>query len=127
MKSQSIKTPRIRSQPLARPISAFLSLPLRFKITIPYLVVAILLAGLATWVITQSFVNRLQERFNVQLESVQSWINDAASRFERSKQELSLEFNLTDMELQRLYDANRGGLPAATYLDWDAISYEYAT
>ncbi len=68
MKSHLIKTPdEIRYQPLARSVSAFLSLPLRFKITIPYLVVAILLAGLATWVITQSFVNRLQERFNVQL------------------------------------------------------------
>lgn len=67
MKSHLIKTPGIRYQPLTRSVTAFLSLPLRFKITIPYLVVAILLAGLATWVITQSFVNRLQERFNVQL------------------------------------------------------------
>jgi len=67
MKSDLIKTPEIRYQPLARSVSAFLSLPLRFKITIPYLVVAILLAGLATWVITQAFVTRLQERFNVQL------------------------------------------------------------
>ena len=67
MKSQLIKTPEIRYQPLSRSIAAFLSLPLRFKITIPYLAVAILLAGLATWVITQSFVTRLQERFNVQL------------------------------------------------------------
>jgi class 3 adenylate cyclase len=67
MKTDPIKTPEMRYKPLARFVSAFLSLPLRFKITIPYLVVAILLAGLATWVITQSFVTRLQERFNVQL------------------------------------------------------------
>jgi class 3 adenylate cyclase len=66
-KSDRIGTPEILSQPLARPVSAFLSLPLRFKITIPYLVVAILLAGLATWVITQSFVTSLEERFNIQL------------------------------------------------------------
>lgn len=46
---------------------AFLALPLRLKITLPYMVVAILLAGLATWVISQSFVASLQERFNVQL------------------------------------------------------------
>jgi adenylate cyclase len=52
---------------LSRPVSAFLSLPLRLKITLPYLVVAILLTGLATWVVTQSFVASLQERFNVQL------------------------------------------------------------
>lgn len=62
-----VKTPEKRPEPLAGSMGAFLSLPLRFKITLPYLVVAILLAGLATWVITQSFVNRLQERFNVQL------------------------------------------------------------
>jgi adenylate cyclase len=67
MKSDLIKTPEIRYQPLTRPVAAFLSLPLRFKITIPYLVVAILLAGLATWVVADSFVNSLQERFNVQL------------------------------------------------------------
>ena len=67
MKSALIKTPGIHSRLLARPISAFLSLPLRLKITLPYLVVAILLAGLATWVITQSFVTSIQERFNVQL------------------------------------------------------------
>ena len=68
MKSHLIKLPGTHYyRPLARSARAFLSLPLRFKITIPYLVVAILLAGLATWVITQSFVSRLQERFDVQL------------------------------------------------------------
>jgi class 3 adenylate cyclase len=67
MKSDHIKTPEILYQPLSRSVVAFLSLPLRFKITIPYLAVAILLAGLATWVVTGSFVNSLQERFNVQL------------------------------------------------------------
>jgi class 3 adenylate cyclase len=64
---------------------------------------------------------------NLPLESVQAWIKDAASRFERSKRELCLEFKLSDAELQRLHDANRGGLPAATYLEWDARSYEHAT
>jgi adenylate cyclase len=67
MKSTLIKTPEIYPRLLARPVSAFLSLPLRLKITLPYLVVAILLAGLATWVVTQSFVTSLQEHFNVQL------------------------------------------------------------
>lgn len=65
--SNQRKQPGSHHRMLAHLFGAFLSLPLRFKITIPYLVVAILLAGLATWVITQSFVNRLQERFNVQL------------------------------------------------------------
>lgn len=67
MKSSLTDITEKRNRFLSRPVTAFLSLPLRFKITIPYLVVAILLAGLATWVITQSFVTRLQERFNVQL------------------------------------------------------------
>ncbi|MBI5350902.1 MAG: HAMP domain-containing protein [Chloroflexi bacterium] len=68
MEPDLMKTSEVRyNHPLARSAAAFLSLPLRFKITIPYLVVAILLAGLATWVITQSFVTRLQERFNIQL------------------------------------------------------------
>src|SRR5690348_13613294 len=52
------KSPGKSVEPLTGSMGAFLSLPLRFKITLPYLVVAILLAGLATWVITQSFVNR---------------------------------------------------------------------
>jgi adenylate cyclase len=52
---------------LARLFTAFLSLPLRFKITIPYLIVAVLLAGVATWVVTQSFARGLQERFNARL------------------------------------------------------------
>jgi class 3 adenylate cyclase len=67
MKSDFMEAPEMRDRPIARLTAAFMSLPLRFKITIPYLVVAILLAGLATWVITQSFVNKLQERFDVQL------------------------------------------------------------
>jgi class 3 adenylate cyclase len=66
---------------------------------------------------------------NLPLESVQAWIKDAASRFERSKRELCLEFNLSDAELQRLYDANQGhsDLPVARNLEWDARSYEHAT
>lgn len=56
-------TPR----PSSRLLAVVLSLPLRFKITIPYLIVAILLAGVATWVVTQSFAQGLQERFNAQL------------------------------------------------------------
>ena len=54
-------------RPSSRLLAMVLSLPLRFKITIPYLIVAILLAGVATWVVTQSFARGLQERFNAQL------------------------------------------------------------
>jgi class 3 adenylate cyclase len=57
---------------------------------------------------------------NLPLESVQAWIEQAASRFEQSKQELCLEFNLTDAELQRLYDANHSSQPTTQNLEWDA-------
>ncbi len=45
-----------------------LSLPLRFKISIPYLIAASLLAGLATYLVGRSFVQTLEERFRSQLE-----------------------------------------------------------
>ncbi len=67
MKLLQTKRPALYNPALRHSFTAFLALPLRLKITIPYLVVAILLAGLATWVITQSFVSSLQQRFNVQL------------------------------------------------------------
>lgn len=67
MKPDLLKPPEIPAQLRTGFAATVLSLPLRFKITLPYLVVAILLAGLATWVITQSFVTTLQERFNIQL------------------------------------------------------------
>jgi adenylate cyclase len=43
---------------------------------------------------------------NIPLETVQLWVKEAAAQFEFTKQELSVEFNLTETELQRLYDAN---------------------
>jgi class 3 adenylate cyclase len=46
---------------------SLLSIPLRFKITIPYLVVASLVAGLATFQVSRSFAATLEERFRNQL------------------------------------------------------------
>jgi adenylate cyclase len=45
-----------------------LSIPLRLKITIPYLVVASLLAGLASYQVAHTFVMTLEERFRAQLQ-----------------------------------------------------------
>lgn len=45
-----------------------LSLPLRFKISVPYLIVASLLAGLATYIVGRSLLLTLEERFQSQLE-----------------------------------------------------------
>jgi len=59
------KAPPPRSTP--RLLSSVLSAPLRFKITIPYLIIAILLAGVAAWLVSQSFARALQERFRSQL------------------------------------------------------------
>ena len=49
-------------------VQRLLSLPLRFKISIPYLIVASLLAGLAAYTVGRSFVETLEERFRSQLE-----------------------------------------------------------
>lgn len=46
----------------------FLSVPLRFKITIPYLLAATLLAGLASYQVARSYVSMLEDRFQGQLE-----------------------------------------------------------
>lgn len=57
-----------RSEPKRSILNFLLSLPLRFKITIPYLIVASLLAGLATYLVGRSFVSTLEDRFRSQLE-----------------------------------------------------------
>lgn len=56
-----------RPAALSRLASAVLSIPLRFKITVPYLVVALLLAGLATWLVSQSLARSLEDRFRAWL------------------------------------------------------------
>ena len=60
----------------ARLLSAALSIPLRFKITVPYLIVVVLLASLATWLVSQSFARTLQERFQSQLVESATAAND---------------------------------------------------
>jgi adenylate cyclase len=50
---------------------------------------------------------------NLPLATIQLWVKEAAAQFEVTKQELSVEFNLTDAELQHLSDANSNDLPAA--------------
>ena len=57
---------------------------------------------------------------NLPLKTVQAWIKDAASHFEQSKQELCLDFNLTDIELRRLYEANGCSSPVAQNPELDA-------
>lgn len=69
----------------ARIPKSFLSLPLRFKITIPYLIVAILLAGVATWVVTRSFARSLQERFNAELVDGFATASDSVFRAETAQ------------------------------------------
>lgn len=71
-----------RPRALSRLFAAILSIPLRFKITIPYLIVAILLAGLATWLVSQSFARALQERFRGQLVDSSVAASDALFKIE---------------------------------------------
>ncbi len=54
----------------------FLSVPLRFKITIPYLVAATLLAGLASYQVSRSYVSMLEGRFRGQLEDASFRVAD---------------------------------------------------
>lgn len=58
---------------LINPGNLFFSLPLRFKITVPYLIVAILLAGVATYQVGRTMLTSLEQRFQGQL-------SDAAAR-----------------------------------------------
>ncbi len=53
-----------------------LSLPLRFKITIPYLIVVSLLAVLVTYQVSRSYFETIEERFRSQLEEVAFGVND---------------------------------------------------
>ncbi|MBI3243427.1 MAG: HAMP domain-containing protein [Chloroflexi bacterium] len=53
--------------PASRLFAAVLSLPLRLKITIPYIIVVLLLAGVATWLVSQAFARTLQDQFRGQL------------------------------------------------------------
>ncbi len=53
--------------PASRFFAAILSLPLRLKITIPYIIVVLLLAGVATWLVSQVFARTLQDQFRGQL------------------------------------------------------------
>ena len=54
-----------------------LSIPLRFKITIPYLILAALLAGLASYQVARSFITTLEERFRGQLEDASFRVSDS--------------------------------------------------
>ena len=53
-----------------------LSIPLRFKITIPYLIVASLLAGLAAYQVARTFVLTLEDRFQAQLQDASFRVAD---------------------------------------------------
>lgn len=58
---------RTRKRRPSKFLQAILSVPLRVKITIPYLIVASLLAGLATYQVGRSFASTLENRFRSQL------------------------------------------------------------
>lgn len=99
-----------RPRPLARLFAAVLSIPLRFKITIPYLIVAILLAGLATWLVSQSFAKALQERFRGQLVDSSVAAGDALFKTEMDQ--------LTGV---RAIARTSGVAEALAAYDWDGL------
>ncbi len=57
-------------------VRIFLSVPLRLKITIPYLIVVSLLAGLAIYQVSRSFITTLEERFKGQLQDASFRVSD---------------------------------------------------
>ncbi|MBN1668867.1 MAG: HAMP domain-containing protein [Anaerolineales bacterium] len=63
-------------------IRLLLSIPLRYKITIPYLVVAALVAGLATYQVSRSFATNLEARFRSQLADVSARVADSVVELE---------------------------------------------
>lgn len=62
-----MKKKRVHKRRPSRLLQGLLSVPLRLKITIPYLIVASLLAGLATYQVGRSFTATLENRFRSQL------------------------------------------------------------
>lgn len=63
-------------------VRVLLSVPLRLKITIPYLIVASLLAGLAIFQVSRSFITTLEERFEGQLQDASFRVADGISQVE---------------------------------------------
>ena len=62
--------------------AALYSLPLWIKITVPYLVALIVLFGLLTWLVSQTFSRSLQERFRSQLVDQFVATNDSVFQLE---------------------------------------------
>lgn len=58
-------------------IRLLLSIPLRIKITVPYLVVAALVAGLATYQVSRSFADNLEDRVRSQLSDASARVAEA--------------------------------------------------
>jgi len=65
-------------------VRILLSVPLRLKITVPYLIIASLLAGLAVYQVSSSFVTTLEERFEGQLQDASFRVADGILQVEES-------------------------------------------
>ncbi len=61
-----------------------LSVPLRVKITIPYLIVASLLAGLVIYQVSRTFITTLEERFEGQLQDASFRVADGIFQVEEA-------------------------------------------
>lgn len=65
-----------------RILNALLSTPLRFKITVPYLIVVIILAGLVTFFASKSFARTLREQFSSRIADASSQVSDSLFEIE---------------------------------------------
>ena len=67
---------------LRRILLALLSTPLRFKITVPYLIVVIILAGLVTFFASQGFARTLREQFSSRIADASFQVSDSLFEIE---------------------------------------------
>ncbi|MFQ5407199.1 MAG: adenylate/guanylate cyclase domain-containing protein [Anaerolineales bacterium] len=66
-------------------VRSILSVPLRFKITVPYLIIVILLAGLATFLAGQGFARTLREQFSSRIADASAQVSDGLFDFESAQ------------------------------------------
>jgi class 3 adenylate cyclase len=104
--SNSSNQPRLST----RLLTGFLSIPVRFKISLPYLIVIPALAALAVWLMNQSFSRALQERFQNQLTIGAAAANSDLA-FAESAQLTDLQLLLQTPGLAEAVDAH----------DWNTI------
>jgi len=96
-------------------LRTLLSVPLRLKITIPYLIVAAILAGLGVFQVSRSFVSTLEERFQGQLEDASFRVADGFVQVEENHLAAIRSLSFTIGVPQAVIEKNIEGLRKLIY------------